>query len=830
MKTPRRSRLVSLLVSIALIAAPAAAQQRKPSSPTPKAATKAAPTPAPTLDTLLAADSYKVYGEIKNFGQLIHSGSVQDILDPIMKLAAPPKEFKSLVRFASAHAETLTSSRMVFAAWPVRAKLPQFLMAIEFSSPDEAQEFEPQLREFLPKIFPSPTSTPPPAATAAASSAAASSPEGSPAPETEKPTLAAEKKIIEKNPQPPTEVKEEKPAPPPFVIQQLGNLILISDTTFTMRNLRPKDAKLLSEDQNFRQVRDRFATEAVFLYFDIALEDKTRAAVAATEPQPKEVTEDPNQMPGDESEMVTPEVTPSAENPETSSTPPVPAAQTESTIEVRVTTEVRASPRPVVVAQNAPGAPPSPSETVDPMFYMLMGSFFGGQTKYPDAVGVAISFDADGYVARVLLVNGPEARRTLMPFIPQLISGPSLALESPSILPADTEFFVAASLDAPQIYEGLVKAINEASARDQAVYRRARAATPPELPFAAFEKKLGIKIKDDLLPVLGNEIAVTFSVDAVTGKPVNKTPSTDQGSSPTSNQDAAKKRAPSPVVLISVKDKETARALVPRVIDGLGFKGASTLAQTERREDAEIISYGNALSYAFIGNFLVLSVDAAATRHVVDSYVNHQTLASDSHFRNSTRWQPRQVLGQVYVSPALMDSFKSWANEPTSLISDQIRELLVRLSPVAEPVTYALSNEGVGPLHELHVPKNLVLMMVASISTATNQSELMRNENMVRYMLTTIATSEGQYRANHGKGSYATLDQLIAEGMVHKESLDNVGYKIEVTVSGDKFEATAVPLEYNKTGRLSYFVDQSAIVRGGDHAGGPATAADRPVQ
>src|SRR5207245_1422219 len=163
-------------------------------------------------------------------------------------------------------------------------------------------------------------------------------------------------------------------------------------------------------------------------------------------------------------------------------------------------------------------------------------------------------------------VNGPEARGTLMPFIPQLISGPSLALESPTILPADTEFFVAASLDAPQIYDGLVKAINEATARE-AVYRRTRTATPPELPFAAFEKKLGIKIKDDLLPVLGNEMAVTFSVDAVTGKPVNKTPPTDQASSLTSNQDDVRKRAPSPVVLISVKDKQAARALLPRVID-----------------------------------------------------------------------------------------------------------------------------------------------------------------------------------------------------------------------------------------------------------------------
>ncbi len=31
-------------------------------------------------------------------------------------------------------------------------------------------------------------------------------------------------------------------------------------------------------------------------------------------------------------------------------------------------------------------------------------------------------------------------------------------------------------------------------------------------------------------------------------------------------------------------------------------------------------------------------------------------LASDSHFKNSTRWQPRQVLGQVYVAPGLVET------------------------------------------------------------------------------------------------------------------------------------------------------------------------------
>jgi hypothetical protein len=465
----------------------------------------------------------------------------------------------------------------------------------------------------------------------------------------------------------------------------------------------------------------------------------------------------------------------------------------------------------------------------------LMGMLFGGQPKYPEALGLAAAFDADGYVIRVLLVNGPEAKTTIIPFIPQVMSGPALAPGSPSILPADTELFIAASLDAPQTYDGMVRASNEAYARDQAMYRRAGSrGAPPEPPFAAFEKQLGIKIKEELLPVLGNELAVSIPVNSLTGsatsQPANQTPPKAQPPGEPAPGEAAKKQPPSPIIAIALKDKEAARALLPRIIDGLGFKGASTLAQTERHDDAEIVSYGNVLSYAFIGNYLVFSTAAATTRHVVDAFLNHQTLASDNHFRNYTRWQPRQVLGQVYVSPALMESYRSVANEPTALLSEQIREFLLRLSPVAEPVTYALSNEGPGPLHELHLPKNLVLMMVAGLSSVSDQSPMMRNEGMARASLSMIAASEGTYRANQGKGNYATLEQLTAQALVQKEMLESYGYKIELTVSGDKFEATAVPVEYGRTGRLSYFVDETSTIRAGDHAGGPATAADKQVQ
>jgi hypothetical protein len=178
--------------------------------------------------------------------------------------------------------------------------------------------------------------------------------------------------------------------------------------------------------------------------------------------------------------------------------------------------------------------------------------------------------------------------------------------------------------------------------------------------------------------------------------------------------------AGSVLVSISLKDKEGMRALLPKLIESLAFKGASAFAQTERREDTELVSYANVVAYAFIGNFLVISPDVKATRHVVDSYLKRQTLSGDIHFKNYTRWQPRQVQGQVYVSPSLMESYRTWIQQPTAQIDEQTRAFLTRFSIVAQPVTYSLSNEGFGPLHELHLPKNLVLLIIAATAGTVN--------------------------------------------------------------------------------------------------------------
>jgi len=268
---------------------------------------------------------------------------------------------------------------------------------------------------------------------------------------------------------------------------------------------------------------------------------------------------------------------------------------------------------------------------------------------------------------------------------------------------------------------------------------------------------------------------------------------------------------------------------MPKIIEAVGFKGANQFAATERREDTELISYANVFAYAFVGNFLVLSSDAATVRNVVDSYLKNETLASDVQFRAYTRWQPRQLHGQFYISPAIMESYKDWAVQPTTRMSDQMRSFMARLSTVAQPITYSLSNEGLGPLHELHIPKNLVAMFVAGFSGEMNPPPTIQNERMAIGLMYMIVYSEQQYKSKKGAGAYGTIEELIAAGLYNKEAVEKSGYRFELTVSGDKFEATAVPLEYGKSGTLSLFVDQTGVLRGGDRGGAMATASDPPI-
>lgn len=690
---------LSLVFTFAPLAS-AIAQQKRQTPAKPPAAPAAKPTPVPTpppptFDTLLSANTYRVYVEVRSVGQLIRSNSVNEILEPIMKLAAPPKEFKTVINWLNAHSDEVMTSRMLVATWAAGGtEVPEAVVAIEFASAEEAGKFQQKLNQFLQKMLPAPTPSPD------------SSPKVVGVIESPKDEQYSVKLTVN-----PSKPAETEPSGPPYHIQQAGSLILITPRPLKLNKLRPAGSKLLSEDANFRTVRNRFSSESIFVFVNSSeiqkeeeeqrkkFEEQHKEAIAAANsPENQEALEKAKQEL--EKEM----------------------AKTELEEEiVGTTTDVGPVPPP---DQSKVYEAPSP-----PPIYMALGMMLSAgaitEAKWPDAIGVAISLESESFDVRALLVNRPGEKSDPIPFFPLFAPGPAVISEAPNILPADTEMLVSFSLDLPQIYSVL------ATPRPLQVMPTSGGPQPEKSEFqptmiAEVEKRLKINIKDELLPLLGSEVVVALPLTNFgwIQPPPSDTPSDTPSPSPSPNAsptpsavEPAKedpKANRGPVVVLSVKDKEAMRTLLPKLVESMAFKGANSFAQTERREDTEMVSYMNLLAYAFIGNYLIISPDAATTRHVVDSYLKHETLAGDPHFKNYTRWQPRQSIGQIYLSPVLMESYRKWAQQPSAQIDDQTRAFLTKFSIVAQPVTYSLSNEGFGPMHELHLPKNLVLLLIAA--------------------------------------------------------------------------------------------------------------------
>lgn len=765
-KSPRTA--LWLVLTISVLSPTLAAQTRRANTQRKLPPRTAPKEVAPNFDTLLAANSYKIYGEIRGVGQFIRSAGVNDLLDPLIKFAAPPKEFRTLVKWLNLHADELTSSRLLFAGWPARSELPQFICAIEFANEEEAAKFEPKLNTFLPKVFATPVPSPSP-----------SEPQSSPSPN--KGTTENEPTIIRS--------ADTKPS---YLLKHSGTLVLLSDSPFTFKDLRPSGTKLLRDDESFRLARDRFNTEPLFLYVDVKTEDRSRS-----EPPPVE-------KPAESKFEVTTLAAPDEIREEAIADVPIESAQ--ETVD----------PPPTQDSETAPA--------IDMNFWRLTGFLSEGRPRWPDAVGVGAVFESEEYVLRALFVNSEENKGIVIPFMPQLLSGPALSPAVASVLPANTQMFVSASVDFGQMHDDMVKSA-EPQQNQWRHQQRSVSHVATVSPFEPYEKLLGISIKKDLIPLLGNEVAVSFPMETFFGR---RRSAQREPSSETDPKRDAPPDPPAIVVAVSLRDREGMRALLPKVVDALGIKGASALAQTERREDTELVSYGNSLSYAFVGDFLIGSTDAKAVRGVVDSYLNRQTLASDASFHNFTRWQPRQVLGQVYVSTALSESYEDYAASLSSISDEKLRDFMSGLTPANEPITYALSNEGLGPLHELHLPRKLVLMMIAGMSAGSKHSPLDTNESIAQGGLQMIASAEESFKSTQGDGRYGSLQELIDAGLIPSDTADRYGYKIDVVLLGDGFEARATPNEYGKTGKRSYYIDQTSVLRAGDHGGGPATVADNP--
>jgi len=100
----------------------------------------------------------------------------------------------------------------------------------------------------------------------------------------------------------------------------------------------------------------------------------------------------------------------------------------------------------------------------------------------------------------------------------------------------------------------------------------------------------------------------------------------------------------------------------------------------------------------------------------------------------------------------------------------------------------------------------------------------------VTSMMARISVAELIYSQQHN-GVYGELPALIAAGLLPKdvEGTESTGYQFRLTVGKDAktYTVNAEPAQYGRTGRLSFFMDQSGV-RSGDKGGKPLNVKPEP--
>ena len=75
------------------------------------------------------------------------------------------------------------------------------------------------------------------------------------------------------------------------------------------------------------------------------------------------------------------------------------------------------------------------------------------------------------------------------------------------------------------------------------------------------------------------------------------------------------------------------------------------------------------------------------------------------------------------------------------------------------------------------------------------------------------------------KGTLGDLPALIAANLIAKESADPIaiGYNVRITIAADGkgYVATAEPTRYGRTGKLSFWMDQTGLIKTADNGGKP---------
>ena len=239
------------------------------------------------------------------------------------------------------------------------------------------------------------------------------------------------------------------------------------------------------------------------------------------------------------------------------------------------------------------------------------------------------------------------------------------------------------------------------------------------------------------------------------------------------------------------------------------------------------------------------NISPATPRHAAESHV----AVGDSHLADQ-QVADRPDDHQTYYYPPNMNPFpeelkNGWAI--SSLVSGILNFLLLSIlvlppivgiiiSAVAlkkikrQPFEYGGHGMAVGGLvlNIISAVALIPILLIAAIAIPNLMAaRRAANEGSALQALRTIHGAEMTYQATEGNGDFGTLAQLERQNLINAQLASGTrsGYKFTVDPTLTDFEGrpafavVAVPTDYPSTGKRSFFIDETGVIRGEDNHG-----------
>lgn len=362
--------------------------------------------------------------------------------------------------------------------------------------------------------------------------------------------------------------------------------------------------------------------------------------------------------------------------------------------------------------------------SADPFFaYAEMGSqslpagFGTGNAAYdagmlaslggrPYAIAMGGSLQGDAVVVRALMLfSSKQGANSMFGVLGTFASATQMGQPVAANFAApDTDVFVDFTLDWDKLYDSMQSVFGMIASAQSNGAAQPTGAQSADL-FAMAEASLGFSIKNDLIPTLGNEVAVSLSgfdgfMRTMSQPGIRKTVATQKPS------------APRFMLMVALKDPAGFEKLLARFVSNTG---SQTLARVTYRNAT--ISYSKSVAYAITNKFFMIGGSVNDVRRAMDAQAFGASLASTADYRAAVG-PARQTMLQAYVSSNLSNKIYESVLAEAAKSNPALKELASKTAQMHSPIGLAMLPDSDGLMMEMRMPTSLTFMALAYLATS----------------------------------------------------------------------------------------------------------------